>query len=111
MLKIGPVIAAKLKDKNMTQKMLADMIGADYRAVSTYVNNKCYPDLDTLSHICNSLDININFLLDIHTSDKSDYIIDNIYEYELCKYLRCINEEKLPKTIQAFKLLCELIAE
>lgn len=111
MLKIGSIIAVKLIDKNMTQKMLANIIDVDYRTISTYVNNKSFPDLNILSRICNVLDIDLNSLLNIHVSDDNNYIIKNTGEYEICKLMRSISEEKRPKAIETIKSLCELIID
>lgn len=46
MLKIGKVLAAKLEEKNMTQKDIAKMLNISPGAFSAYVTDTNFPRLD-----------------------------------------------------------------
>lgn len=61
--KIGKFILKVRKEKEFTQKQLAEKLGITDRAISKWENGKSMPDLSLLKPLCNILDITINELL------------------------------------------------
>lgn len=51
------------KAKDLTQRQLADLIGAKHNSVSNWENNQNKPDPDTIEIICGVLNIEPNYLL------------------------------------------------
>ena len=86
-LTFGEKIRTARKQKGLTQKELADMIGAKHNSVSDWEKNKNRPDPDTIELICGVLDITPNYLL----SDKTDTDISP-EEYELIKKYRSLDD-------------------
>ena len=79
--KIGKFILKVRKDKQLTQKQLADKLGITDRAISKWENGKSMPDLSLLKPLCNILGITINELLSgdyISKKDKKDDLEENI---------------------------------
>lgn len=66
---VGNAIRDGLIKKNMTQRDLANIVGSSQRSISAYVNGQSQPPLDILSHICVTLEINMNQIL--HIADYS----------------------------------------
>lgn len=59
----GEKIKDARKHKKLTQKQLADLIGATHNSVSDWENDKNRPDPDTIELLCGVLDIAPNYLL------------------------------------------------
>lgn len=101
--KIGSFISAIRKEKNMTQKQLADKLHVTDRAVSKWERGLGIPDVSLLSDLSNILGVSINEILagekiDTLSRKKADkIIIDGIYFY--CK----------SKSIKYFWLLCIML--
>ena len=101
--KIGSFILAIRKEKNMTQKQLADKLHVTDRAVSKWERGLGIPDVSLLSDLSNILGVSINEILagekiDTLSRKKADkIIIDGIYFY--CK----------SKSIKYFWLLCIML--
>ena len=62
-LKIGKFIAERRKQKNLTQKQLADKLNITDRAVSKWETGRSLPDVAILLELCNILEITVNDLL------------------------------------------------
>ena len=62
--KIGSFIAAKRKEKGMTQKDLAELLGVTDRAVSKWERAKSFPDVQILKPLCEALSVSVSELLD-----------------------------------------------
>ena len=71
--------------KKLTQKQLADRVGAKHNSVSDWENNKNKPDPDTIELLCGVLDISPNYLLISNSDDFS------LYERELIKKYRALD--------------------
>ena len=61
--KIGQFIATLRKEKDLTQKQLADMLHITDKAVSKWECGRSLPDNQLLKELCSLLDITINELL------------------------------------------------
>ena len=69
-LTFGEKIKEARKQKNLTQKQLADLIGAAHNSISDWENNKNKPDPDTIELLCGVLKITPNYLL---ASSEDDF--------------------------------------
>lgn len=72
--------------KGMTQKQLANLVGAKHNSVSDWENNKNRPDSDTIIHLCEVLGISPNYLL---VQNSEAFSGD---EQELIKKYRALDE-------------------
>ena len=61
------------KAKQLTQKQLADKIGAKHNSISDWENDKNKPDPDTIELLCGVLEITPNYLLTTSEDDFSPY--------------------------------------
>ena len=62
-IKIGSFITSLRKEKNLTQRQLADRLGVTDRAVSKWENGRGLPDLSFLVPLCDILGVTVNELL------------------------------------------------
>lgn len=75
--KMGTIIAQKRKEKNMTQKDLAEKLFVTDRAVSKWERNLSYPDIELLKSISEILDVTISELINgEEIKEMTDTIID-----------------------------------
>lgn len=87
-VKIGKFISQIRKEKNMTQKELAEQIGVTDRAISKWENGRGLPELSLIKPLCEALGISVNELLSGEKLEKDDYQekleenILNTIEYE-----------------------------
>lgn len=63
LLTFGEKIKEARKQIGLTQKQLADLIGAAHNSISDWENNKNKPDPDTIELLCGVLKITPNYLL------------------------------------------------
>ena len=63
LLKSGKIISNARKNKNMTQKELADKLCVSDKAVSKWENGKSFPDVATLIPLSEILDLNLYDLI------------------------------------------------
>lgn len=70
---IGEFIQSVRKEKNLTQKDLADAIGVSDKTVSKWENGNSVPDTTLLKPLCNLLDISVNELLSGKRLPPEDY--------------------------------------
>lgn len=69
-LTFGEKIRESRKTQNLTQKQLANLIGAAHNSISDWENNKNKPDPDTIELLCGVLKITPNYLL---ASSEDDF--------------------------------------
>jgi transcriptional regulator with XRE-family HTH domain len=77
---IGTRISRRLKERNMSQKQLADATGITSAAVSRYVNGTREPRARTLLLIANALETTPNSLTGVtgdELTEACEFIIDN----------------------------------
>lgn len=76
---------ARLKEsrraKKLTQKQLAEQIGAKHNSVSDWERGYAMPDPDTIVDICEVLDVSASHLLPSksHDAKSSDTSVETIY--------------------------------
>jgi len=62
-LYIGEQLKALRKEKQITQEVLADVLGVSYQSVSRWELGVCYPDMELLPSIANYFGVTIDQLL------------------------------------------------
>lgn len=111
MLKIGGLIKMQMYKKNIQQKDLARKLNLNQRTISSYCNNNSFPDLDTLSRICNILEIDLNKLLEIQSGDKMVEMVQDDKEYKLVEAFRTIPDEHKRDFLESFINLANLLSK
>lgn len=109
MLKIGGILKAKMHEKDIRQKELADMMELDQRTISNYCNDIIFPNLDTLSRLCNILEIDINDILEIHAKGNSDILIQSDLEMKLLEDFRKLSKEKQKEFLKASSCIIKIV--
>ena len=71
--KIGKFIQDLRKEKNMTQKDLAERLGVTDRAVSKWENGRGMPEVSLMKPLCEILGISVSELLSGERIDKQEY--------------------------------------
>lgn len=71
--KIGKFILQLRKEKNMTQKELAEKLGVTDRAISKWENGRGMPELSLMKSLCDELGVSVNELLSGEKIEKEDY--------------------------------------
>ncbi|MBQ5867464.1 MAG: helix-turn-helix domain-containing protein [Oscillospiraceae bacterium] len=71
--RIGSFISELRKEKNMTQKDLAEKLGITDRAISKWENGRGMPEVSLMKPLCEALDISINELLSGERIEQKDY--------------------------------------
>ena len=72
-VRIGQFIQGLRKEKNITQKELAERIGVSDKAVSKWETGRSMPDTALLEPLCKALSISINELLSAEKLPPEDY--------------------------------------
>ena len=71
--RIGSFISELRKEKNMTQKDLAEKLGVTDRAISKWENGRGMPEVSLMKPLCEALGISINELLSGERIEQKDY--------------------------------------
>jgi transcriptional regulator with XRE-family HTH domain len=94
----GEKLREARKNKNLTQKELADLINAKHNSISNWENDQNKPDPDTIELLCGALDIDPNYLLSKsgieanHINPNNENIIVNNLEKTLVENYRKADE-------------------
>ena len=72
-IRIGAFISQLRKEKNMTQKDLAEKLGITDRAISKWETGRGMPEVSLMKPLCEALDISINELLSGERIEQKDY--------------------------------------
>ncbi len=89
--KIGSFIAARRKDKAMTQSQLAEKLGITDKAISKWETGKSMPDLSLFNPLCKLLHITLNelllgeFISDKDLKEKSNQVLYDVVKNWLGK--------------------------
>ena len=70
---VGGFIQQLRKDKGMTQKELAEIIGMSDKTISKWESGNSLPDTSVLVSLCEVLDISVNELLSCEKIPPEDY--------------------------------------
>lgn len=83
MMTFGEKLRQSRQIKKMTQKQLADLVGAKHNSVSDWENNKNKPDPDTIELLCGVLEISPNYLLNASEESFSLEEMEHIKKYRV----------------------------
>lgn len=72
---IGEFIQVLRKDKGLTQKELAEIIGMSDKTISKWENGNSLPDTSMLLPLCRAFDISVNELLSCERIAPEDYSV------------------------------------
>ena len=81
---IGNFIAAKRRERNLTQGQLADRLGVSNKTISKWENGKCMPDYSVIELLCKELGITLAELLDGEEKEPNSI---RVYDEEQVKSL------------------------
>lgn len=103
--KVGRFIAERRKEKNLTQKQLADLLGVTDKAVSRWETGKGYPDIEILRILSEKLNVSLNELL---SGEKipEEKIIESAEEHIVYAYRKEKKTKKKSRIIVAAVLIC-----
>lgn len=87
----GKFIAKKRKEKNMTQKDIAENLYISVQAVSKWERGQSLPDISLLMPLAKILDVNLVNLLEAREDEENE---DPIKTENLLEKILLINEEK-----------------
>lgn len=80
---LGTLISTKRKEKNLTQKELAELLHISDKAISRWETNASYPDINMLHQLGVILEIPFDKLIQFKVEDKDESTINTIVrEYE-----------------------------
>ena len=105
-IKIGSFIAELRKEKNMTQRILAEKLGVTDRAISKWENGRGLPDVSLMKPLCEILDINVTELLNgerVKETDTSDKTEETVYEVLSDREIQIKNTERVKKKYIAMR--------
>ncbi len=72
-VKVGEFISSLRKEKNYTQKQLADILGVTDKAISRWETGKGFPEVSLLLPLCKELEITVNELLTGERISEAQY--------------------------------------
>ena len=110
-IKIGGIIRAQMARKKLRQKDLADALNVNQRTISSYCTNKSFPDLDTLSKLCDLLDIDLLYLLELEKKDNTYLLIKDEDELRLLEAFRKLSNGDRKEFLESFIRLANLIRD
>lgn len=97
------LIGKKLREirisKGLTQEYVATMADVNTSHISNIENNRVKISLPTLVHVCNALDVTVDYVL------SSEYTISSPLDNEILKEFHACSEEKKEKILQIIKIL------
>lgn len=83
---IGSYIAKKRREKNLTQKQLAEILGVSNKTISKWENGKCMPDYSIIRKLCDALNVTLPELM-----DGEDAAEDSVRVYDDTQILELIH--------------------
>lgn len=95
-IKIGYFIRECRKNKNLTQKQLADKLYVEPKTISKWETGKGLPDVSIMKNLCNELGISLSelFIGDYIKEESNDLLIEKLIIDELKKE-KIQNKKKL----------------
>ena len=95
-VKIGYFIRECRKNKNLTQKQLADKLYVEAKTISKWETGKGLPDVSIMKNLCNELGISLSelFMGDYIKEESNDLLIEKLIIDELKKE-KIQNKKKL----------------
>ncbi len=98
--KIGQKIKETRINRNLTQENIADRIGINTSHISNIETNKTKVSLTTLVHICNTLGVSVDYILENELTNSSCAL-----EREILNEVQKFNKEKKEQILRIAKVL------
>ena len=95
--KIGKFIQQLRKEKNMTQRELAEKLGVTDRAISKWENGRGMPELSLMKALCDELGISVNELLSGEKIARENY--QEKFEENILNTIEYTNKKVSHKTL------------
>lgn len=109
MKNFGGIMKAQMKRLGIKQEVLAKELNIGRTTVTAYCNDKRQPDLETISKICNLLEINLSWLLQIPDLDNSIMFIKNDFELRVNEACRQVSKEDQMRFIEGVEYLVRIM--
>lgn len=109
MKNFGGIMKAQMKRLGIKQEVLAKELNICRTTVTAYCNDKRQPDLETISKICNLLEINLSWLLQIPDLDNSTMFIKNDFELRVNEACRQVPKEDQMRFIEGVEYLVRIM--
>lgn len=94
-LTIAKFISQKRKEKNLTQKQLAEQLGVSDKTISKWECGKCMPDYGVVKPLCQELDITVSELMDGETkTDRSIRVFDEDQILDMLERIQQLEKQK-----------------
>ena len=90
----GEKIKSARTAKKLTQRQLADLVGAKHNSVSDWENDRFKPDVDTIELICGVLGLTPTYLVGEKSDEEYGDIVGNL-----------MNDHELLDMVEEFKQL------
>lgn len=110
-MQIGGIIRAQMARKKLHQKDLANKLNVDQRTISNYCTNKSFPDLETLSALCNILEIDIRYILEVYEYNCEHLLVQDDKEMRLLDAFRSIPLKNQKEFLESFLTLANLLKD
>ncbi|MFV0550473.1 MAG: helix-turn-helix domain-containing protein [Anaerorhabdus sp.] len=110
MISFGTRVQYLRKNKNFTQKELAEICGVSAKAISRYENDTAEPDFEMMKKIASTFDTDINTLIGYENKNKkihkNDLLISKREMEIILAYRKCSKEKQ-----KSIRLFIEIISE
>lgn len=106
--KTGSFISQLRKEKGLTQKQLADVLGVTDKAVSRWETAKNYPDIELLEQIAQFFDVTVSELLEGKKIPKEN--LADISENQVVEQIKNNKKSKKKYQLTIAIILCMIIA-
>lgn len=110
-MKIGGIIRTQMVRKKLHQKDLAAELNVDQRTISNYCTDKSFPDLETLSEMCEILEIDLRYILNLHDHDCEHLLVQNEHEMALLDAFRAIPADHQKEFLNSILTIANLLKD
>lgn len=111
MKNFGGIMKMQLHRKGIKQEVLAKELNIARTTVTAYCSNQRQPDLETLSKICNRLEIDLNWVMGLTDYDTNAMYLHNDFELKVNAACRRVHKEKHKKFLDGVEYLAEIFSE
>lgn len=110
-VKIGYFIRECRKNKNLTQKQLADKLYVEPKTISKWETGKGLPDVSIMKNLCNELGISLSelFIGDYIKEESNDLLIEKLIIDELKKEKIQNNKKLIGEILIGCAFICSVI--
>ena len=107
---IGENIKRVRKEKGLTQKQLAEILGVTQQMIGSYENSDREPKLNSLSKIAKALDVDVWELIEFNSIDIDENVtsVNDNNKKTLDSYYNELNEKGQEKAVEQVELLTKI---